>query len=277
VTASSELRRLTLGDVAAGFALSSEAGWNQSEADWRFLLAAGTGVGIDDGGRLVATAIVLPVGERIGWIAMVLVAVSHRKRGFATRMMDWAVQHCGRAGLVAALDATPAGREVYRRLGFDDGPRILRLGAPAGFGREDGAIGRLDVAAILDLDRRVFGVDRAVVLRELASRTPSLALACRRAGRIVGYALGRVGRLAHEVGPIVAQDDSAALALLRTACAKAGTAAVIADVFEGRRGFVDALVGAGWTEQRPYTRMSIGALPSGAPDSVFAIAGPEYA
>jgi GNAT superfamily N-acetyltransferase len=277
VTVSSELRRLTRGDVAGGFALSSEAGWNQSEADWRFLRGAGVGVGIDDGGRLVATAIVLPLGERIGWIAMVLVALSHRKRGFATRMMDWAVEHCRRGGLVAALDATPAGREVYRRLGFGDGPRILRLAAPSDFGCAEPATDRFEIAEILDLDGCAFGTDRAAVLRELAVRTPALALACRRAGRIVGYALGRVGRIAHEIGPIVAEDDATAITLLRAAGAKAGGAAVIADAFEARRGFVDALLAAGWIEQRPYTRMSIGALPVGAPETVFAIAGPEYA
>jgi GNAT superfamily N-acetyltransferase len=277
VTGSSELRPLRLADVAGGFALSSEAGWNQSEADWRFLIGAGAGIGIDDGSRLVATAIVLPLDGQIGWIAMVLVALSHRKRGFATRMMDWAVGHCREAGLVAALDATPAGREVYRRLGFGDGPRILRLGAPPGIGREDASVSALDVGPILDLDRRVFGADRAPVLKELAWRTPALALACRRAGRIVGYALGRPGRLACEIGPIVAEDDAAALALLRTACARADGAAVIVDAFEAQRGFLAALFAEGWVEQRPYTRMSIGALPPGRPESVFAVAGPEYA
>jgi GNAT superfamily N-acetyltransferase len=277
VTDSSELRPLRLADVAGGFALSSEAGWNQSEADWRFLIGAGAGIGIDDGSRLVATAIVLPLDGQIGWIAMVLVALSHRKRGFATRMMDWAVGHCREAGLVAALDATPAGREVYRRLGFADGPRILRLAAPSGFGRADPSIGRLDVAEIRDLDRRAFGADRTAVLRELARQSPALALAYRRAGRVAGYALGRVGRVAHEIGPIVAEDDEVALALLRAACAEAGGGAVIADAFAARCGFVDALLAAGWTEQRPYTRMSIGALSSGAPETVFAIAGPEYA
>jgi GNAT superfamily N-acetyltransferase len=277
VTASSELRRLTLADVSGGFALSSEAGWNQSEADWRFLLGAGAGIGIDDGNRLVGTAIVLPLGGRIGWIAMVLVALSHRKRGLATRMMDWAVAHCRASSLVAALDATPAGREVYRRLGFGDGPRILRLGAPRGFGREDASVGALDVAEILELDRRAFGTDRAAVLQEFACRTPTLALACRRGGRIVGYALGRVGRLAHEMGPIVAEDDAAALALLRTVCARAEGATVIVDAFEAQRGFLGTLIAEGWVEQRPYTRMSTGTLPAGVPESVFAVAGPEYA
>lgn len=276
MTDSSELRRLTLADVAGGFALSAEAGWNQSEADWRFLLGAGAGIGIDADGRLVGTAIVLPLDGRIGWIAMVLVALSHRKRGLATAMMDWAVAHCRGHGLVAALDATPAGREVYRRLGFADGPRILRLAAPPGFGRADEASG-VELAEILAFDRPAFGIERGVVLRELAERTPALAIGCRADGRLRGYALGRFGRVACEIGPIVADDDATALALLRAACFRAEGRPVIVDVFEARAGFLRLLLEAGWTEQRPYTRMAIGALPQGVPEKVFAIAGPEYA
>lgn len=275
MTGSSELRRLTLADVAGGFALSTEAGWNQDEADWRFLLGTGAGIGVEDGGRLVGTAIVLPLDGRVGWIAMVLVALSHRKRGLATAMMDWAVAHCRRHGLVAALDATPAGREVYRRLGFADGPGILRLAAPPGFGRAEDTSGA-ELAEILAFDRSAIGIDRGAVLRELAERTPALVIGCRRGGRLVGYALGRFGRVACEIGPVVAEDDATALALLRAACSRAEGRPVIADVFEARAGFRRSLLEAGWTEQRPYTRMAIGALPPGAPERVFAIAGPEY-
>jgi GNAT superfamily N-acetyltransferase len=275
VTASSELRPLSLADVAGGFALSSEAGWNQSEADWRFLLRAGAGIGIDDGGRLVATATVLPLGGRIGWIGMVLVALSHRKRGFATRMMEWALGHCRERGLIAALDATPAGREVYRRLGFEDGPRIRRLVAPAGYGRRHGAIVPLAVDEILGRDRAAFGADRARVLHELASRAPALALALAGDAGLRGYVLGRIGRIAAEIGPLVAEDDAAALSLLDAACAAAPGPA-LADVFAARSGVVETLLAAGWTEQRWYTRMSLSPLPAGTPANVFAIAGPEY-
>ena len=275
MTASSELRPLTLADFAGGFALSSEAGWNQSEADWRFLLSAGAGIGIDDGGRLVGTAIVLPLGGEVGWIGMVLVALSHRKRGLATRMMEWALQHCRDTGLVAALDATPAGREVYRRLGFTDGPRILRLVTSSGLRAPDPAVAPLELEEILQEDRAVFGLDRRAVLEELVRRTPALALAWRDKGRRRGYALGRPGRVALEIGPVVAEEDAAARALVDGACSVWPGPAVI-DVFEQQRDFLEALRAAGWSLQRPYTRMSLAPLPPGLPARVFAIAGPEY-
>ena len=44
-------------DALAGLALSTEAHWNQNEADWRFFLTKGTVFGVrDNDGHLIATA-----------------------------------------------------------------------------------------------------------------------------------------------------------------------------------------------------------------------------
>src|SRR5436853_7848018 len=80
-----------LGAEAArdGLALSTEAHWNQNEADWRFFLSHGTAFGIRSGdGRLVATAALLPYSGGNAWISMVLVTQSWRRRGLATKLVD---------------------------------------------------------------------------------------------------------------------------------------------------------------------------------------------
>ena len=51
---------LDVDDAQAGMALSTEAGWNQNEDDWRFFLSQGAVFGMRDGPRLVATAALLP-------------------------------------------------------------------------------------------------------------------------------------------------------------------------------------------------------------------------
>ena len=76
-------------DAPSGLLLSTEAHWNQSEADWRFFLEKGIVFGVRDrGGRLVATAALLPYATTDAWISMVLVAASWRRRGLATRLVD---------------------------------------------------------------------------------------------------------------------------------------------------------------------------------------------
>src|SRR5690349_2144153 len=118
-----EMRPLTEADLPRAAALSALIGWNQNVEDWAEFLRAGALRGLDDGNResLAATAATLPYGPRLAWISMVLVRPELRRRGHASALMRWAVESLRTAGTAAqVLDATPAGREVYARLGFRD-------------------------------------------------------------------------------------------------------------------------------------------------------------
>ena len=83
-----DIVELGVGDAQAGLVLSTEAGWNQNEADWRFFLSQGIVFGMRDGGRLVATAALLPYSAGNAWISMVLVTADFRRRGIATKLVD---------------------------------------------------------------------------------------------------------------------------------------------------------------------------------------------
>src|SRR5215831_12614421 len=115
-------------DALAGFALSTEAGWNQNEADWHFFLTGGLVLGVrDQHGRLIATAALLPYTDQEAWISMVLVTASHRRRGLATRLVDACLETARRRGLTSWLDATPDGVAVYGPLGFTPTLQLRRL------------------------------------------------------------------------------------------------------------------------------------------------------
>ena len=82
----------------AGLQLSTEAHWNQNEADWRFFLTKGIVFGMrDNDGQLVATAALLPYTSGNAWISMVLVTESWRRRGLATRLVDACLDCRGQA------------------------------------------------------------------------------------------------------------------------------------------------------------------------------------
>src|SRR5436309_10480080 len=118
---------LGVGDAQAGLVLSTEAGWNQNEADWRFFLSKGIVFGMRDGNRLVATAALLPYSAGNAWISMVLVTAEFRRRGIATRLLDACLDVAKRRGLTTWLDATPAGASVYGPLGFMPTLQLTRL------------------------------------------------------------------------------------------------------------------------------------------------------
>ncbi len=231
----------------------------------------------------MATAAVLPYAPRFGWISMVLVAGAYRRRGIATELLQLCIARLRELGLVPGLDATPAGREVYRPLGFRDGWPITRwrraadasaavLPASAHGAR---ALREQDWAGLARLDARAFGADRTGLLRALQARSASFACVLERQGRVAGYLLGREGRAATQLGPLVAEDAGAAQALLAHALPRVA-GAVIVDALDRQQDFARLLAQSGFAVERPYTRMALdsdGAF--GDADLGFAIAGPE--
>ena len=74
-------------DGATASGRSIEAGWNQNLADWRFMFpGAGRGLRLRrPDGRWRASSLILPLGQRLAWISMVLVTRERRRSGLGTR------------------------------------------------------------------------------------------------------------------------------------------------------------------------------------------------
>jgi GNAT superfamily N-acetyltransferase len=284
------VRPLDARDLDALLALSGAAGWNQTPQDWRFMLTTGQGWAIDDAaGTPVASTVVLPCGGAFAWISMVLVMPQHRGRGLATRLLREALGWLARHGLTPVLDATPAGHPVYRREGFVDTWGFARYerqpGAssappaapPAGTRIEP--LGPHHWPGLLALDAPAFGASREPLLRALAARQPSLARVAVRDRAVVGVVLGRDGRVATQVGPLVSADATTAVALLDTAL-RAAPGRVFADAPDAQRAILEALRERGFVPQRPFTRLvrpaaGAGATAPGDPATVRLVAGPE--
>lgn len=267
-------------DLEGALALVAEAGWNQVPADWRIFLELGRGFAMKDAhGALAATAATLPYAGGFGWISMVLVGAAWRRRGIATRLLGRCIETLRAAGLVPVLDATPAGREVYRPLGFHDGWALSRwrgnflTQAVIQRGRTR-QLEQDDWNAVLALDARAFGCARAELLEGLRARSSGFACVAPGEGRVRGYLLGRDGRSATQLGPIVAEDEDIAAALFAYAAARIG-GPILLDAPDRHRGFARALAERGFSVERPYTRMALGREPFGDESRMIAIAGPE--
>jgi GNAT superfamily N-acetyltransferase len=279
----SALQETELGDAEA---LVREAGWNQVAADWRIFLELGAVYAVrNNAGRVVATAAVLPYGGRFAWISMVLVAGDYRRQGLATRLLRRCVNDLVARGLVPVVDATPAGRTVYLGLNFHDCLSFRRYSAP--FPRSEGIafpaptnisirpIGDDDWSVLCDYDARTFGADRSTLLARLRGRASGAEFAAWRDGRIFGFVLGRNGRSAMQLGPVSAESDDTALALLDRALACTGGPIYI-DVTDSKPTLHRWLQDRGFTPQRPFTRMVHGSVVEfGDFARTMAVAGPE--
>lgn len=294
--------------AAEWLTLSTAAHWNQNEADWRAMLALGRGWGVRCGETLVASTLVLPYREdvamgrvaeqaasgRFAWISMVLVLPEWRGRGFAQRLLRIAIDDLAAAGLKPVLDATPAGRPVYSKLGFVEGWAFTRWRRRAASNASDATVAAAppvatvrplaatDWPGIAHLDPPAFGADRTALLRQLAERLPEAAWTVADSDHLRAFLLGRDGRTALQLGPLVADDEATACALLDAAFpAVAALAAqrgldVIADLHDGRATVAKWLRQHSFTAERPFTRMVLGAdAPPGDAARIMMPAGPE--
>jgi hypothetical protein len=259
-------------DAAGGLALSSEAHWNQNEADWTFLLGKATVFGIRaPDRRLIATAALMPYGRSDAWISMVLVTSSWRRRSLATRLVDECLRSASRLGVTCWLDATPAGAAVYGPLGFTptiqlrrlrlDPPPVAMAGPPLPSGK---------LGDFITCDISTMGFDRRILLEELAGRAGS-----RLVSNGDALALVRDGRTARHIGPVFADGPAHALKMVRDIAANESGPLLI-DAVASQDGFVNGLADAGWTVERPFQRMRFGRARTHGDEPPFAVAGPEY-
>jgi GNAT superfamily N-acetyltransferase len=266
-------------NVADCMALSAEAGWNQTAGDWSLFLKHGTVFGVaDESGRPVATGAALPYPGGFAWISMVLVTTARRRERLGTSILETCIADLENRGLVPVLDATPAGEQVYRPLGFEP---IFSLTRWQGQGRGTNVLHkgirpmtRSDLPAVAATDALAFGANRAFLLESLFDRAPQYALVTEDAR---GFVLARPGRLATQIGPLVADDEQKAGALLDAAldCVSGPTLIDLAD--RGPSCLVRQLERRGFTIQRPFLRMARRRSdPFGDPRGLFAVAGPEF-
>jgi GNAT superfamily N-acetyltransferase len=269
----SSLVELRETDVSAGFALSEEVGWNQTAEDWSLTIRLGRAFGVPGPeGRLVATALALPYPSSFGWIGMMIVHGPYRRRGLARRLMERSIAELLERGLVPYLDATPAGRPVYERMGFRPVEALTRWRGPGGGPKSPLLPPVADVSDIVELDLAAFGTDRSAVLADLLRRHGAVS---RRDLAADGFLLARPGRTATYVGPVVARQTDSALSLLASALA-AISGPVLIDVPDRESAVTELLAGRGFEPERPFTRMALGYDSAfGDPALVRAIASPE--
>jgi len=272
------------GDAEAALALSDQAGWNQTVEDWRFMLEHGRAVGLrEPGGGWVGSSLIMPLGPDLSWISMVLIDRNWRRQGLGTMLLKRCIESVRASGAIPGLDATELGRPVYLPQGFEDLYALSRWRLDSVAGAEPPPAGcrirRMkpeDLGAIIAYDEPRSRLLRGHVLHYLFESVPDDACLAEVEGRLVGYALGRPGRRAAQIGPVVAESPDVALSLISRMTTLG--APVILDVPDAHQFVSDWLQRHGAVRERGFVRMTLGRFPSLQDSSyVYALAGPELA
>jgi len=274
------IRPMTAQDLPLAMRLKSQVGWNQTREDLeRFLFLEPAGCLIGElAGVPVAMAAAF-VFERVGWIAMILVAAEARGRGVGTAMTRRALQYLESRGVRSIrLDATPLGRPIYRKLGFLPEYDLARFVGVADHHAFDPRVGPLmpgDVDRLLQFDRHVTATDRGRFLRRLYEESPRAFRVVREQGTIVGYLTSRAGSNGRHIGPGIACNTPAGSALLDDVSTRYAGKPIVIDIPSQNRAAIARAINHGLTVQRQLTRMCRGPAIAEQLAALWASSGPE--
>ncbi len=279
-----QFRAMTHEDLPTGLALCRLARWNQTQRDWELFLNLSpsdcrVAVKVE---RVIGTVTTVNYENLFSWIGMVLVDPAERRQGIGTQLLNEAILLLRDCPLIG-LDATPAGREVYLKLGFVDECRLSRMEtvvADSFVCDQTNSARRMtkaDWPQVFALDRKVFGADRRRVLESMFDGASELAWAILQDDKLTGFVLGRHGFNFAHIGPVVAEDVETVRQLVSAAMEELRGRPVILDAAHHDSEWLRWVEAIGFREQRPFTRMLLGAgRRPGTPERQFAILGPEF-
>ena len=217
------MRDATHDDVSTIVALRDDVGWRGHDWALRAVLdapAARFVVVVDGDGAIAGVGSGIAYGA-IGVVGNMIVSEPHRRRGIGSEVLQtvraFLRDECGCTRL--ELYATPAGRPLYARHGFEPIEPGARAYLPPLEPPADGTsvdIGRpADVGALAAYDRTRFGGDRSSLLTMMATDPDRPLFVARREGSVAGYAWLRPeeGR----IGPFLAEDPDVATSLVAAA------------------------------------------------------------
>jgi hypothetical protein len=227
-SAAERVVRLGFPDIDGLLALSGAVDWPHTREDWQTILLSGLVFGVREAGEgtpVLACAALFPYGPDACALGMVMVAGSQQRRGLGRLVVRRCLDARPNADLPVYLATTPQGEGLYRALDFRSIGHLAKMLADRAPAADDEAlpegwrlvprIAMADFVAVLRRDRRAFGAARDAFLKHRLGQAERRASLLDADGALLGYGLGvRQGDLLI-LGPVAAEDERAALALIR--------------------------------------------------------------
>lgn len=233
--ADTTFRPMQAGDLAAMHRLAQQMSWPHRPEDCALMLRLGAGIIASDGlEEPIGVGMRWSFGRDTGTIGMMLVARERQGRGIGRALMTSLIADFGSRAVM--LNATAEGLALYEKLGFirtglirqhqqrfaekpvvPAAPAVpLRRAAPA------------DHPALCALDAAAFGADRSALIHGLLASGD--AWLTEGPAGATGFAILRPFGRGTMIGPVVAPDEDAAIALVAAAASAAPAGVLRIDI-----------------------------------------------
>lgn len=210
-----ELHTVAKEDITGLILLSKSVGWDYDEAEVNTLLCSGSIFGHKNReGEIISSAAVMPYGESLASIGMVIVNEAYRGFGLAKALMKKCMDSVSPKSAVM-LVATVEGKPLYEKLGFRtvscvhkflcdnfiEQPEEKNPGISIGKGLEE------DWPKLISMDKEAVGANRETFLINRIKQAKECLVARDVDGQIIGFGLSIEGPVNLILGPIAARND----------------------------------------------------------------------
>jgi GNAT superfamily N-acetyltransferase len=228
------IRTLAPGEAGAAVDWAAAEGWNPGLADLSCFLAQDPGLflGAFEGERLLSVISATRYAGGFGFIGFYIARPEARGQGHGVAV--WRAAMAQLEGRLVGLDGVVAQQPNYRKSGFAPAWTNIRYGGvppvlPAPRAHVLPA-SEVPFAAVEALDRSVFPAARPDFLRAWLGAPGHVALVLAKDGAPSGFGVIRPCRSGHKIGPLVAEDEGDAEALLAALLERAEPGEVFLDV-----------------------------------------------
>ncbi|MGF6691618.1 GNAT superfamily N-acetyltransferase [Metapseudomonas resinovorans] len=267
-------------DELVGWA--AREGWNPGLHDAQLFWATDPEayIAAEQDGELIGGGAITSYGGEFGFMGFFIIRPEFRGHGLGDRL--W---HARRDRLLARLhpgaaigmDGVFAMQDYYAKGGFVFSHRNLRfqteITEPPQRTPDEEVVPLADFALneVLAYDRTCFPAPRRVFLQGWITQPDALALGCRRNDRLVGFAVVRRCQDGCKIGPLFADDASAAEALYAPLAGFAAGGPLFLDAPENNPAAMALVQRHGMSEVFGCARMYLGPAPVVAQDRVFGV------
>ncbi len=229
------IRTMTLAELKEVLAWAEQEGWRPGVADADYFYQAdpkGFFIGLLDG-EPIGSISAVTYGDAYGFIGLYIVKPEYRQQGFGIQLWQTAMAYL--QGRNIGLDGVLAQQGNYQKSGFQIAYRHVRYQglATAWPALPDShVLPAADVPfnELLSYDSRLFATPRPAFLKAWLTLQQGTALAVLSSQRLSGYGVIRACHSGYRIGPLFADTDTEAEALL---------VALLATVPKGSPFFID--------------------------------------
>ncbi|MEM9043120.1 MAG: GNAT family N-acetyltransferase [Pseudomonadota bacterium] len=227
------ITEMTLDHLRIAVDWAAAEGWNPGLED------AEAFYGVDRAGFLMGWLGDVPVtaisvvrhSDSFGFLGFYLCHPDQRGKGYGLATWQAGMAHLGTRAV--GLDGVPAQESNYRRSGFTLSHYTKRYA-----GRIDGVTHpscrpatQADLAALLQMDRKISGTDRAAYMsRWLSQSETRQTLVFEASGRITAFGAIRTCKEGHKIGPLFAPEAETAMSLITSLIAVTDAQDVMIDI-----------------------------------------------